>query len=141
MKNSAKLQNKIAKQNLTVKDSFDYPSQPMKSKSDRGYRDYFGNAVSEFERTLRSNKAEVARRVEESRILSYEEQVERSKKLQAIENEKRAIAKAKNSEAAKLAERNNFLGFTKEGAEYQLLQKGFKHVTDEKGNVKLVSVK
>jgi hypothetical protein len=141
MKNSTKLQNKIDKQNGIALASFDFPSQPMKSKSDRGYKEYDMIAYSDFQRVLRSNKSEVARRVEESRILSYEEQVEKLKIQNAIDAEKRAEAKRKNSESYKLEQRNKFLGFTKEGAEYMLPTKNKKHIVDEKGNVVLVNIK
>ena len=140
MKNSKKFAAKIEKQNQIAKDSFEYPSAPMKSKSDRGFVDYFARATSEFERTLRSNKAEVARRIEESRILTYEEQVERSNKLLAIEREKRAEAKRKNSEEYKLEQRNKHL-VTKEGAAFMLATKyNTKHIVDEKGNVVAVKI-
>ena len=139
MKNSKKIQSKIAKQNQICNDSFEFPSQPMKSKSDRGYRDFHGLAVSEFEHTLRSNKAEVARRTEESRIKSLDEQIAEQNKYNDSIAAKNAENKLKNSADYKLAQRNaNFV--TKEAVEYKLAQRGLKHIVDEKGNVVLTKI-
>jgi predicted transglutaminase-like protease len=140
MKNSTKLQNKIDKQNGIALASFDFPSQPMKSKSDRGYKEYDMIAYSDFQRVLRSNKSEVARRVEESRILSYEEQVEKQKIQNAIDAEKRAEAKRKNSTEYKLDERNRLFPAIERVREINA-EKGFKFETNEKGNAVRVEIK
>jgi hypothetical protein len=140
MKNSTKLQNKIDKQNGIALASFDFPSQPMKSKSDRGYKEYDMIAYSDFQRVLRSNKSEVARRVEESRILSFEEQVEKQKIQNAIDAEKRAEAKRKNSTEYKLDERNRLFPAIERVREINA-EKGFKFETNEKGNAVRVEIK
>ncbi|MCK9574702.1 MAG: hypothetical protein WC979_00050 [Candidatus Pacearchaeota archaeon] len=139
MKNSKKIQSKIAKQNQTVADSFEFPVGKMKCGNSKGYKDHFGRAVSEFEHTLRSNKAEVARRTEESRIKSLDEQIADQKKYNESIAAKNAENKLKNSADYKLAQRNaNFV--TKEAVEYKLAQRGLKHIVDEKGNVVLTKI-
>jgi hypothetical protein len=108
----------------------------MKTKNSKGYRDHFGNAVSEFERELRKNKHLAKGR---KQAVTVEDQIKQSNRLLAEDIENKEIRKVTESEDSRLAARNA-MNFTAEACARKNAEKGFKYITNEKGNAERVEI-
>lgn len=127
---TARFANKVAKQNARTEEEFKYSSPVMKSKNSKSYKDHFGNTVAQFERVLRNDKAEIKKR---ERAISLADQI-KAVDIQ-IESERKAAAieKSRNTEDARLAERNA-MNITKEAVARENAKRGIRFVTDSKGH-------
>ena len=83
-------------------------TQTIRTKSSKGYINYFGNAVSKIEKTLRSEDA----KNRESIPVTIEEQIAHAKKIK-LENQKRAELQKRDHQIFEETRFTNWRGDTK----------------------------